>query len=295
MGDTTGITWTDSTFNPWWGCARVSPGCEHCYAEAFAFRTGHKVWGAKADRRTLSETNWKGPRLWNAAAAKAKRRHRVFCASMADVFDTNAPDGARDRLWALIRETPWLDWQLLTKRPQNVLAMLPPDWGEGYPNVWLGVTAENQEWADRRLAILKTIPARTKFVSYEPALEPVDFSRWLISDNSKQIEHGEYPLGVRVREIDWVIIGGESGPKARPFDPAWGLAVIDQCRAAGTACFFKQMGEPWARAHKAHQRHGADPAEWPAEFLVQEFPNVATTHPDAPAPARGQVSLPVVG
>src|SRR5574342_215959 len=146
--------------------------------------------------------------------------------------------------------------------------MLPPDWGDGYPNVWLGVTAEDQEHANERLDILETLPAMTRFASYEPALELVDFSRWLeiakLVDTNETVRSGWRP------PIDWIIIGGESGGKARRFDPAWALMVIEQCKTAGIAVFMKQMGEPWAKVNRASQRHGANPSEWPPEFRVQE-------------------------
>lgn len=256
MGTKTGISWTDHTQNFWWGCAKISPGCKNCYAADWAKRFGTK-WGVDAKRREFGEKHQNEPRIWNRAAQREGRRHRVFCSSMADVFDINAPVGARDLMWPIIKETTWLDWQLLTKRPENVLAMLPADWGAGYPNVWMGVTTENQEMAEKRLAILRTLPALTKFASYEPALEHVDFRAHLDA-------------------IDWLIIGGESGGSARAFDPAWSTSAIEQCREAGVACFMKQMGEPWARTNKAKQRHGADPLEWASEFRVQEFPHGGT-------------------
>lgn len=252
MGQVTGITWTDHTFNPVWGCAKISPGCDNCYAATFAKRVGQKVWGTKTQRREFGEKHWNDPRKWNRQAEKEGRKKRVFCASMADVFDANWPPGVRDRLWALIRETPALDWQVLTKRPENIESMLPKDWGQGYDNVWLGVTTENQEYADRRLPILLRTPAKTRFASYEPALELVSFRQYA--------------------DLDWIIIGGESGPRARSFDPQWALDVIAQCRALDVSCFHKQMGEPWARAHRATQRHGADPSEWAAAYRVQQFP-----------------------
>lgn len=272
MGATTGITWTDSTQNFWWGCSRVSPGCEHCYAEEWAGRFGTE-WGVNAQRRQFGNAHWNQPFVWDKAAAKAGRRHRVFCSSMSDVFDLKAPAGARERMWPIVKATTNLDWQVLTKRPQNVRAMLPSDWGAGYPNVWLGVTVENQEYADKRLTVLRDLPALTKFASYEPALEHVDvtaYTDWL----------------------SWLIIGGESGRSARPFDPAWASSMIAQCRAAGVAVFMKQMGEPWARANRAKQRHGADPAEWPAEFRVQEFPrSVGGTVVTRPAPRQTSLAI----
>ena len=144
---------------------------------------------------------------------------------MADVFDNAAPESALDRVWQLIRSTPWLDWQLLTKRPQNIRAMLPPDWGDGYANVWLGATTENQEEADRRVVHLSLIKARVRFLSCEPLLGPISLRRdWL---NGK---------------LHWIIAGGESGPKARPANPDWFRALRDQCAAAGLAFLFKQWG-----------------------------------------------------
>lgn len=281
MSESTAIGWTDSTFNGWWGCVEVSPGCAHCYAKAFAKRVGQDVWGEDAARRSFGDKHWDEPRKWNAAAAKAGRRHRVFTASMSDVFDRNAPDGARDRLWVLIRETPWLDWQVLTKRPENAIGMLPSDWGDGYENVWLGCTVEDQKRADERLPILLAIQARTKFVSYEPALEAVDLRAYLASDNRATIRNRDYTLGVLVREIDQVIIGAESGGKARPFDPAWADDVIAQCRAAGTAVFVKQDS-----GVRAGQQGRFRDEVW----ALKEFPrSVAPRAADGP-----QVRLPVV-
>jgi protein gp37 len=191
MGEQTAIAWTDHTFNPWWGCTRVSPGCEHCYAETFAKRVGQDVWGKNADRRFFGDKHWAEPIKWNAKAAQSGRRERVFCASMADVFE-DRPELAehRARLFDLIMfETPWLDWQLLTKRPQNVLDMVPPRWLDahayygtnGWPaNCWIGTTVEDQERADERIPWLLSIPAAVRFLSCElPAdrrgLVAVDF------------------------------------------------------------------------------------------------------------------------
>src|SRR5579871_6812298 len=137
MGNETEISWTDSTFNPWIGCTNVSPGCDHCYAEAMAKRYSWAKWG-KHPRRRTSQGNWRKPLQWNADANHFGRIHgrrrRVFCASLADVFDNQVPRAWRADLFALIRATPELDWQLLTKRPQNIIKMLPADWGGGYPN-----------------------------------------------------------------------------------------------------------------------------------------------------------------
>src|SRR5262245_52074261 len=176
MGKDSGIEWTHHTFNPWWGCMKVSPGCEHCYAETFSIRVGKKVWGPKADRRFFGDAHWAEPLKWNAVAARAGERHRVFCASMADVFeDRRELDGHRARLWRLIAATPHLDWLLLTKRPENLARMLPwyshwenrvafePD--EPWPNVWLGTTVEDQQRADERIPHLLRSPAAVRFLS----------------------------------------------------------------------------------------------------------------------------------
>jgi protein gp37 len=293
MGKGTSIEWTDHTFNPWWGCARVSPGCEHCYAEAFSKRIGLKVWGANSDRRFFGDEHWDEPGKWNRQAEKAGRRRRVFCASMADVFeDRRDLDVHRDRLWRLIEATPWLDWLLLTKRPENH-ELVPLAWQTGSrrpTNVWLGTTAENQEYADRRIPELLSAPwPAVRFVSYEPALGAAEFRKWLTTH--KPIERFEAftseakaaylvpPTELVVRGIDWVIVGGESGPGARPFDVAWARSTIEQCRQAGVACFVKQLGKkPFGVSMTPDCQYaicdakGSNIAEWPPDLRVRQFP-----------------------
>jgi protein gp37 len=225
LGKSTAIEWTDHTFNPWWGCTKISPACDHCYAEAWDKRTGGSHWGSHANRRTFGDKHWMEPLRWDRAAAAAGTRRRVFCASMADVFDNAAPEGALDRLWQVVRTTRWLDWQLLTKRPQNIRKMLPPDWGRGYGNVWLGTTTENQEEADRRIPHLILVTARVRFLSCEPLLGPILLRPdWF---------HGN---------LHWIIAGGESGPRARPSNPEWFRSLRDQCASSGLAFHFKQWG-----------------------------------------------------
>jgi protein gp37 len=186
------IEWTNHTFNPWIGCQHVSPGCDHCYAEAMMDkRYGRVEWGPHGDRKRTSDANWKQPLNWNHHARKFEREHghrpRVFCASLADIFDNQTPVKWRGELFALIQECRRLDWLLLTKRPENISKMLPPDWGDGYRNVWLGATAEDQKWFDRRWPVLRRIRAVVKFISYEPAIGPLrlpkhgPFPDWLIS------------------------------------------------------------------------------------------------------------------
>lgn len=239
MAENTRIEWCDATFNPWTGCQHVSPACDHCYAEAQAKRSPATFggWGPHAERKRTSESYWRQPLLWNKRAAKDGRRARVFCASMADVFDNQVPAEWREDLWALIHDTPHLDWLLLTKRPGNIGRMLPPAFMLGnapwpWPNVWLGTTVENQEEADRRIPMLVSVPARVRFLSCEPLLGPVNLTdfNW----------DGRPP-------VDWVIAGGESGPHARPSHPDWFRVLRDQCVAAGVPFFFKQWGE-WGGA-----------------------------------------------
>lgn len=231
MGENTAIEWCDHTFNLSWGCTKVSPACTNCYAETWAKRTGFDVWGPKAERRTFGEKHWREPLKWNAAAERAGVRRRVFCSSMADVFEDHPTiEQERAKLWPLIQATPWLDWLLLTKRADRIASCLPGNFSRvTFPNVWLGFTAEDQEWFSRRAtAILKQpglwqLPALW-FVSAEPLLGPIDF---------------KLALGW----IGWVIGGGESGPHARPMHPQWARLLRDQCQAAGVSFLFKQHGE----------------------------------------------------
>lgn len=222
------IEWTHHTFNPWWGCAKVSSACRHCYAETWAKRVGNQIWGSDAPRRFFTDKHWKEPLRWNTDAAAAGERRRVFCASMADVFERRAElNEPRWRLWKLIEETPNLDWLLLSKRPQNISSMVP--WTDSWPdNVWVGCTVENQTWADKRLPILMASPARVRFLSCEPLLGPLDLSLYMEDSN--------------LHPIDWVIAGGESGPYSRPMNPDWVRDLRNQCAENEIAFHFKQWG-----------------------------------------------------
>lgn len=242
MADTTEISWTDSTFNPWWGCSKVGPGCDHCYAEALDHRTGGDHWGPRKTPRAMSEDNWRKPARWNRQAEANGTRRRVFCGSMCDWADKNAPDGQRERLWDLIRSTPGLDWQLLTKRAPNIAGCLPADWGTGYENVWCGVTVEDRKHGLPRIQHLLSVPARVRFLSVEPLLEDI----------------GDIDL----TGISWVIVGGESGPAARPMDAAWVESIRRQCQAAGVAFFFKQWGG--RRDKGGCMLQGREFKQWPA-------------------------------
>lgn len=188
MGGNTHIEWADHTFNPWIGCTKVSSACDHCYAETLATARLGVAWGPHAERRRTAPSTWRQPLAWNRRAEREGRRYRVFCASLADVFDNQASEDWRVELWRLIRATPHLDWLLLTKRPQNIAKMLPSDldhgrgngWQNGpWPNVWLGTTVENQAEAYRRIPHLLAVPAAKRFLSMEPLLGPVDLAEWI--------------------------------------------------------------------------------------------------------------------
>jgi protein gp37 len=241
MGRNSSIEWTHHTFNPWWGCAKVSPACSHCYAEAWAKRVGQELWGRSSDRRLFGDVHWRAPVEWNAEAKKRRVRRRVFCASMADVFERRSELASeREKLWDLIEATPWLDWLLLTKRPQNIGNL--SRWKNEWPsNVWLGTTVENQQYAEIRLPELLQYPTTRRFLSCEPLLGPVDLSPWIAGRN-----RGPHP-------IDWVIAGGESGPSARAMLPGWARRLRDQCRNANIPFHFKQWGH-WAPVRKNKQR-----------------------------------------
>lgn len=225
------IEWTDHTFNPWWGCTKVSPACDHCYAETQAKKTGRQVWGTEVSRMITSLNNWRQPVKWNHEAEQDGVRRRVFCGSMCDVCE-NRPDlaDARVQLAELIESTPNLDWLLLTKRPENFQHLFP--WGEDWPrNVWAGCTIEEQRYVNPRLKHLLRIPAVVRFISAEPLLGPLDLSAWMDCDDA-------YPL-------DWIIAGGESGAGCRPSEPFWFADLQRQARLMGAAYHFKQYGN-WA-------------------------------------------------
>ncbi len=271
------IQWTDHTFNPVRGCTKVSPGCQNCYAarESVRFPNIRGIWGNAGTRIVAVPDAWKEPLRWNRQAVRMGVRQRVFCASLADVFEDwkgdlrfpadIAPEGwltarwdgfqlvrefeasaeaqglpkatmdnLRTELFRLIEDTPWLDWQLLTKRPENVMRMVPDHWRARFPeNVWMGTTTENQAMADKRTPELLEIPAKVRFLSCEPLLGPVKIDHIRAGDNQW------FPL----QHIHWVICGGESGPGARPMHPDWARSIRDQCAAAAVPFFFKQWGE----------------------------------------------------
>lgn len=265
MAEFSKIAWCDGTMNPWIGCSRVSPGCESCYAEAMMDHRYHKVEWGPGKPRSRTKT-WNDPVKWNRQAEKAGVRKKVFCASLADFLDEEVPHQWREDLFALIESCKWIDWLMLTKRIENANMMLPPQWLlDPLPNVWLGVTVENQKYWDIRIPQLLALPAAVRWVSYEPALGPIN-------------------IGMPLIGIHWIIIGGESDQTtpARQFDLSWAESMISQCKANGIAPFVKQVGSnAWVdcghvgcEQFKTKDKAGTDPAEWPESIRVREFPIV---------------------
>jgi protein gp37 len=249
MAEHSKIEWTDHTFNPWIGCQKVSPGCDNCYAERDWDKRFHRVeWGPHGERKRTSEGNWKQPLKWAKDARANGKRSRVFCASLADVWDNQVPAEWRSDLFRLIPQTPELDWMLLTKRPENILDMLSAAIGGlqswPWPNVWLGTTAEDLPHYDRRWPILRRIPAAVHFISYEPAIGPLRLH-----------DEAEQPA--------WLICGGESGPGARYMNPQWAADIKADCAKRGVVFFMKQM-----TARKPI----------PPSLMMREFPQAEAWH-----------------
>lgn len=263
MAENSKIEWTDHTFNPWVGCQKVSPGCDHCYAEALMdTRWGKVQWGPHGERKRTSEANWKLPLRWahkarlhNATLLGREVRPRVFCASLADVFDNQVPIEWRSDLFDLIALTPELDWLLLTKRPENIHKMFPVG---PWPNVWLGTTAEDQDHYIRRFPLLMDAPAKVavRFISYEPALGP--------------LAPGRFP---DTYQPDWIICGGESGRSARMMNPQWARQLRHDCEVLGIAFFMKQMT-------------GKRPI--PDDLMVRQFPTLTSALSENPGAASAQ-------
>lgn len=273
MGEHTNIAWCDHTFSPWRGCAEVSPACLHCYARAWADRWGKNgLWGPRGRRQVASPAYWRGPLAWDRAAAVAGRPALVFCGSLCDVFE-DRPDLAepRARLWDLIERTPNLIWLVLTKRSENIGGMIPKLWTipkldpEAFmpPNVWLGVTAENQAMADLRIPYLLGRTATVRFVSCEPLLGPID----LRSGTGAELLTAAGGIG-------WVIVGGESGPGRREMDLGWAGDLQAQCHRAGIPFFMKQDG-----GYRPGER-----GRMPDDLWERAFPAAARREP-SPAPA----------
>lgn len=268
MGTKTGISWTDKTFNMVIGCSRYDECCVYCYAErldARFYKEGH--WGVKSDRKTMSEKYWKSPLAWNENAKKNGINFKVFCSSMADVFEDNdklIPE--REKLWKLIKATPNLTWQILTKRYDCIEKFLPEDWGDGYDNVWLGISVGLQKRADEYIPVFLKVKAKTKFLSCEPLIGEINLSPYLKTGN-----------------INWVIVGGESGNGSVPEDKSvkfryreckleWIESIVKECKENNIAVFTKQLGTHLAKTMKLKDKTGADVDEFPESIKFQEFP-----------------------
>lgn len=305
MSEKTNIEWCDASFSAWLGCTEVSTGCLHCWArDAIDRRFRRARWG-DFPRMVTSNANWAKPLAWNRKAQREGRRIRVFCSPLSDVFE-NRPElvAPRGQLCDLIDSTGSLNWLLLTKRPENIGTMV--GWGKGWgpwpPNVWLGYSASTQAELDKGLPHLLACPAAVRFLSLEPLLEEIQLP---VGDGVEEAERRAIGLlgcgmGMDGASIDWLILGGESGPKSRPCDLAWIRSIVEQCRAAGVPCFIKQLGaypslsgiandeclrlhghlrvspDLSVRGFRVHFRHrkGGDPTEWPEDLRVRELPTL---------------------
>jgi protein gp37 len=261
MGKETGIAWANSTFNPWLGCAKISEACDRCYAETMVTgRMGKPNWGKDAPRTRTSVSYWKQPFKWDKDAAAAGIKSRVFCGSLCDIAEDRSDlDPIRADLWPIMEQTKNLIYLMLTKRPALLTKIVPPSWLKNWPeNVWPGTTAENQFWYDHRRPLLMKVPSRIHWFSLEPLLGPIN----LRFDNNEG-------------SADWFIVGGESGKGSRPMEAEWIRSIRSQVETHGKAFFFKQKGEILAKTMGCTARKGDDPSEWPEEFRVQNFPQVA--------------------
>lgn len=292
MSDSTKISWADATWNVLIGCSRVSAGCQKCYAEVVAHRglspnhrgltklvNGHPTWTGEVrfvEKLLELPLRWKKPR-------------RIFVNSLSDMFHEQVKASWLIAMFDIMAQTPRHTYQILTKRPQIMWDWMQNSVRGKYalPNVWLGVSVEDQDTANERIPMLLETPAAVRFVSYEPALGPAHFTRWLPPSDGVR----------RTPALDLIIVGGESGPQARLFDLAWARNVIEQCRGTGVSVFIKQIGaHPWTDGETANvpdhiapiaerfnggdgwrfrglrSRAGSDPDEWPKDLRIQEMP-----------------------
>lgn len=275
MAKDSAIEWTRHTWNLGWGCNKKSEGCENCYAERDACRFGWDVWGANKPRRLLSRKYYNQPIFWNDAARQLGEKHKVFCGSMMDWTD-ECWYPMLPFLWQMWRDTPDLIWLMLTKNADAIKDCLPRDWGDGYPNVWQGITTENQKQADIRIPELLKVPAKVRFLSCEPLLELISLKTWLICHACGGTGEG-YPSDCPFcydgsdPQFHWVIAGGESGKNVRPMELDWARSIRDQCQKAGVKFFMKQLGS----SHFYGNTKGQHPECWPQDLNVRQFPEVS--------------------
>lgn len=264
MAQQTGISWTDATWNPWHGCRKVSQGCKYCYM----FRDKER-WKQDPTVVMRSKANFNDPLKWqidlgdwaplNAPKSTAFPGMKIFTCSWSDFFIEEA-DAWRPEAWAIIKATPEFTYQILTKRPERIAEHLPEDWGSGYQNVWLGVSAESHEMMEKRWPILFHVPAVIRFVSAEPLIDAIDLDTI-----------------VHAASIDWIIVGGESGNEQgkyqyRECDINWIGQIARQANYYGIRVWVKQTGTWIANQFGLKSRHGQDMAEWPSYIQLQEFP-----------------------
>lgn len=302
MGKTSGIAWTDGTVNFWIGCTKVSAGCKNCYAETFAIRTGRDVWGPKGERQIgksaytdpikwnripfieCPDCGWRGDFKVNAegtvetgeccrnygkpASALVPARRRIFTNSLSDFFE-DRPDliEPRARAFDIIEATPGIDWLILTKRIEMAQWLTPRRWADGWPkNIWIGTSTEDQATADQRIPYLLALPAAVRWLSVEPQLGPINIG--LLGTIPKEITEGAYQLVAE--RLNWVIVGGESGAKHRPFDVEWARSLRDECAEAKVAFFMKQLG--------GHPNKRHDMSDFPDDLRIREFPDTFRIH-----------------
>ncbi len=285
MSENSLIQWTTNTWNPWHGCTKVSDGCKFCYMYRDKERYGQ-------DPTTVlrSKTKFNDPLKWHKLLTGDEpiQERLVFTCSWSDWFIEDA-DEWRGDAWKIIKDTPFLTYQILTKRPENIADRLPSDWSDGYPNVWLGVSIENKKVQDERIPILLSVPAMTRFLSVEPLLESLSFrwmAAWKRADGSRTALRSDSVGQSRnlvtdqldgLRELDWLILGGESGNensyyKYRPSQLEWYAEIISQCREARVPVFMKQLGTYLGKQMKLRDSHGGNIDEWPERLQVREFP-----------------------
>jgi len=259
------IQWTETTWNPWHGCKKVSPGCKFCYM----YRDKER-YGQDPSTVLRSKSSFNAPLRWD-------KPRLIFTCSWSDWFIEEA-DEWRAEAWEVIRQTPQHTYQILTKRPERIMDCLPPDWGDGYDNVWMGVSIEGQDQV-HRMGALDRIPAKTKFLSLEPLIAPVDLYS-LMTNYPTFDDPGNCGEPV-LWGIDWVIIGGESGNESgkyryRPCSQKWIKNIILQCKNkyADIPVFVKQLGAYLSKELFLKDRHGGDINEWPEYLRVREMPKV---------------------
>lgn len=307
MAEKSKIQWTDASWNPIWGCTKVSPGCAHCYIdrtppfrkEGIHFkRVGNESTTGVFLRpqKLLEPLRWREPR-------------RVFVNSLSDLFHEDVPDDYVFDVLGVMERATWHTFQVLTKRPERMLELVTryvrgnlqqiDGSHRTMPNVWLGVSAENQHWADIRIPLLLKIPAAVHFVSAEPLLGPLDLEALLVwrcqrCNEAYQPAGGDWswpagftrpmhrcfpevaPLWADANRLDWLIIGGESGPKARRMQLQWAYDLESQCRQAGVAFFCKQLGTVLARELRMGDAKGGDIEAMPGPLRIREFPGLSS-------------------